>query len=268
MTKKLFVFLFLLWFVSGCQSKQITPEVTPSFHMLWIGDDSLNTSRMDMQTAMMLSEGGLKETPISMQILADSTYTLASGNMPTQVKKWISEHPVDLVVLQAFSVGQVTEEALFQTYGPDWINYFKSQNLDMVIYYPWRQLYQDEEVYQNMVDQVLELAWAKNMTIVPLGDVWQLLSERNPQINLLETDLVHPNAAGVYLNGVVFYSVFTGKSAINHPVKLSIGFDQPDTIILLDEETIQAIQEIAWLVIQTYQSQGEFSVFHELNFAK
>jgi hypothetical protein len=268
MTKKLFVFLFLLWFVSGCQAKAITPEVDPTFHILWIGDESLNTSRLDMQTAIMLSEDGLKEAPINMQMLTDTAYTLASGNMPTQVKKWISDHPVDLVILQAFSVGQVTEEGFFQTYGSDWINYFESQNLDMVIFYPWRQVYQDEGTYQNMVDQVLELAWAKDVTIVPLGDVWQLLSERNPQINLLATDLVHPNAAGVYLNGVVFYSVFTGKSAINHPVKLSIGFDQPDTIILLDEETLQAIQEVAWQVIQTYQSQGEFSVFHELTFAR
>ncbi len=268
MTKTLFAFLILSFLVSGCQPKSINAEIDPAFHMLWIGDESLNTGRLDMQTALMLSEGGQVDSFIKMQTMVNSAYTLASGNIPKQVKEWISENPVDLVVLQAFSVGQITDETLFQAYADDWISFFESEQIEMVLFYPWRQIDQELLSYQGMVNQVLELAWANHLTIAPVGDVWQLLSERNTRINLLGADYVHPSAAGVYLNGIVFYSVFTGKSALNHPVKLSIGFDQPDTIILLDEETLQEMQEAAWQIIQTYQNQGEFSVVHELIFAK
>ena len=268
MTKTLLTFLILWLLVSGCQAKSINAETDPAFHILWIGDESLNTGRLDMQTALMLTEGGQVDSFINMQTLEDSTYTLASGNLPAQVKKWISENPVNLVVLQAFSVGQVTEENLFQDYAANWISFFESEQIDIVVFYPWRQVDQDLLSYQDMVNQVLELAWANHLTIAPVGDVWQLLHERNTQINLLGVDYIHPSAAGTYLNGIVFYSVFTGKSALNHPVKLSIGFDQPDTIIVLDEETLIEIQEAAWQVIQTYQTQGEFSVIHELIFAK
>lgn len=262
---KLFACLILILLASGCSPKPVTAEITPAFNMVWVGDENQPIRQIAMQTALMISEGGQIETHLTMHTLIDSAYTIAAGTVPAQVKKSLSANEADLVVLQAFSLGQTIEEETFQTYAADWISFFETQGIKLIVFYPGRGIDQEVESYQEMVRMVLQLAWAKQLTLAPVGDVWQLLANQGSSVSLFAASNSRPSAAGVYLNSAVFYSIFTGKSPITHPVKLSIGSEQPDTIIRLDEESLQEIQEAAWQIMQTYQNQGEFTVFYELS---
>ncbi len=257
-------FLMVLMLISGCQPPSVTAEVVPGIHILWIGDETTQINSLSLQTALLLTQDGQEKKEVSMQHLERAGYTAADGNLPPQIKSYLSKNPVDLVILQAFSVGQETNPDAFHSHAADWLDFFESQQVDVILFYPWRPPDQSIEAYQQMVNLTLETAWARQLPIAPLGDGWQLLTERNAEIDVFAADQKHPSAAGLYLNGAVFYSIFTGESADNHPVKLSVDFDQPDTMIVLDEDSLKIIQETAWQVLQSYHNQGEFSVFYDL----
>ena len=266
MRRGMIVLLVLLFFLSACQIRvgRLQPPVDTSQVMLWLGDDTLNTGPLDLQTHLMLTEGGLIETELSMARLTGDTFTMAAGPVPEQVRDYVRKHKVDHVVLQAFSSGADVAHDVYFAYAEEWLAFFAAEEVPVVIFYPWRKVDQDWESYHRMVRASLQLSWAEGLTVVPLGDAWQALYEQDQAAPLFAIDQYHASAEGVYLNSLLFYQAFTGKPLSVLSVNTAIGYDQADTISLIAEDRAALLKETAAAVLAGYLERNEFSVRYDL----
>lgn len=57
--------------------------------------------------------------------------------------------------------------------------------------------------------------------LVPVGPAWQRARELRGNLPLYDADQSHPSALGQYLTACVFYSVFTKKSPLGLPNRLT-----------------------------------------------
>jgi hypothetical protein len=108
---------------------------------------------------------------------------------------------------------------LYQTWGYD--GGYQADSLDI----DWS--------YQTMSDRIhqgyLYLGQQLNLSIVPVGKVWETVKENHPQIQLYQTDKQHPSLAGSYLAASCFYAaLFKTEPNVGFSAKL----DQKQAAIL------------------------------------
>jgi len=253
----------LLVCLTACTSFSANPQNTEDqpFTILWVGDESLTF--VPMQTLLLLSEGGQVPINLKNETLINDRYSLSAGEVLQALQDYPEFEAVDLLVLQTFSAGENPPNENIQTNLKVLLEDIAPFDIDLLLFFPQRVPGQEENAYQNLVEQSLQAAWANQIPLAPIGEVWQGL-ETNPEISLTVDSPTHLSPAGVYLNASVFYSVFRGNSAVNTPVKTSIGFGQPDTIIMLDDAVINQLNEAVWQVLEGYQRQGEFITIYPL----
>lgn len=252
--------------LTSCQAAApAEPSPDTVFNMMWIGDSFLRSGPLDMQTMLMLSNGPGGNEFLQMNRLVGADHTLASGTIPERVKQGITAAKPDLLVIQAWPPGEALDEAQFLSAAETWFSFLSTLNLPVVIFYPGRTAGQDPDQYHKAVRAVLQSAWANGSIVAPLGDAWQAVQDLRPETALYTEDQKQATASGVYLSAAVFYSVFTGRSAEEHPIKTSIGFPQPDTIITLEEDLCLDIQRMTWMVMEGYRNRAEFPVEYIIN---
>lgn len=96
------------------------------------------------------------------------------------------------------------------------------------------------EGMQKRVNQCyIEMGENNRAWIAPVGEVWKVIREENPSLNLY-SDNVHPNVAGTYLAACVFYSVFFNSSSVDSYIPSHV-----------DSFTAQYIQEVVDRIMLT-----------------
>lgn len=78
----------------------------------------------------------------------------------------------------------------------------------------------------------LEMGKDNKALIAPVGEVWRIVREKKPGLNLYSDD-VHPNVTGTYLAACVFYTIFFDKASVGSSISSGV-----------DHTTAQYIQEV------------------------
>lgn len=115
---------------------------------------------------------------------------------------------------------------------------------------------------ERLIAAYEELARTHNAVMAPVGQAWKIAQEKQPALDLLVKDGIHPNPIGSYLTVCVFYSVFTGKSPIGidlpHDYKLKTGKTNADgsTEVTLSDEQATFLQECAQQALDEAKANG------------
>ena len=255
------LFFLIAILLSACSPLILTPTAVDDGleHILWVGDDQLQTGPLDMQTYLLMDLAGDSHS-IRMHRVISPRFTLASEFNQEEFLQSTDLGIMDLVIIQAFGVQRNFSEADFEKSAQTWINFFTMQGKQMVVFYPWTTAVDSELEVERLNRMIHLLGWQEGLTIIPVEPAWQSALELRPDLKLYASDGIHPSALGVYLSACVMYASISAESPIDNPVYTSIGYDNSDEIVKLDDDTIQFLQTVAWETVNDYLQKDEFRV--------
>ena len=132
-----FVFLFCM-LLSACSPLTFTPTPVNDGleHILWVGDDQLQTGPLDLQTLLLLELAGDTQS-IRMHRVISPRFTLASELDQEEFLQTVDLGTQDLVIIQAFGVQRNFSDDDFEKNARSWINFLKTQGKQVAVFYPW-----------------------------------------------------------------------------------------------------------------------------------
>ncbi|PKO14908.1 MAG: hypothetical protein CVU39_12585 [Chloroflexi bacterium HGW-Chloroflexi-10] len=252
----------LLWllYCSACQPNiNATPAPDEVQRYLWVGDDLISAGPLDMQSLLMIS---LSNYPyaVDMRRWVKPQNVLTEPVETAALVEKLELMAYDVVVLQLFGVRRDFEDNAYLDQVVEWIEVVRGQEKIAVLLYPWFSEVDSDAQKERMDGLVHQAAWRTQIVLIPVGPAWQTVQAARPDIQLYASDGLHPSAEGVYLSACVVYAVFTGTSPVGHPGYTSIGYDDPQQIVTIDEEVAAYLQTAAWETILDYQQKDEFQV--------
>lgn len=255
-----FFFLFSMLF-AACSPMTLTPTPVDDGleHILWVGDDQLQTGPLDLQTLLLLELAGDSQS-IRMRRVISPRFTMASAFNQEEFLQSVDLETQDLVIIQAFGVQRNFTAADFEKSASTWINFFKTQGTQVAVLYPWVTAVESEEESERLNRMIHLLGWQEDLTIIPVGPAWQTALALRPDLKLYASDGIHPSAIGVYLSACVLYASISAESPMDNPVYTAVGFDHPGEIVKLDGDTIRFLQTVAWETVNDYLQKDEFRV--------
>lgn len=255
------LFFLLTILFSGCSTLIPTPTVVDGGleHILWVGDDQLQTGPLDMQTYLLM-DLAVDSQSIRMHRVVSPRFTLASEFNREEFLQSTDLGTMDLVIIQAFGVQRNFSDADFEKNALTWVKFFKTRGTQIAVFYPWATAVDSEEDVERLNRMIHLLGWQEDLTIIPVGPAWESALILRPDLQLYASDGIHSSALGVYLSACVMYASISAESPMDNPVYTSIGYDRPDEIVKLDEETILFLQTVAWETVNDYLQKDEFRV--------
>ena len=188
--------------------------------VLFVGNSYTHYNNMPKLFEQMADSKGIK-----LEVLMDakSSHTFQMHSKRPELYKNIRSAKWDYVVLQGFSRELAQDEAVIDSLSLPYLKqlldsiYANNKCTNVLLYQTWGYDggYKDDSLgidwdYQTMSDRVhrgyLYVGEKLNLSIVPVGKVWETVKENNPQINLYQEDKQHPSLAGSYLAASCFYA--------------------------------------------------------------
>lgn len=142
------------------------------------------------------------------------------GEKKLQSLPMIREGAYDAVVLQDFSMQALNAPDTLLYYGQQFANEIKAKGARVFLYMTWARAF-DPYMQATITAKYEELARLCGATIVPVGPAWERARSLRPDLPLYDPDQSHPSPLGTYLTACVFYGVFTGKTPVGLPHRLT-----------------------------------------------
>ena len=147
---------------------------------------------------------------------AKSSHTFEMHSKRPELYKNIRSTKWDYIVLQGFSRELAQDRAVIDKQSIPYIKllldsiYANNSCTNVLLYQTWGYDtgFKDDTLgidwsYQTMSDRIHEgylyVSAQLNLSIVPVGKVWETVKENHPQIQLYQEDKQHPSLAGSYL---------------------------------------------------------------------
>jgi hypothetical protein len=153
----------------------------------------------------------------------------------------IGEGQYDVVVLQEGL--PLTDVDTFHEYTRLFVAEIRETGAEPVLFMEWsRKGLTTQEIAQAYGDIASELG----VDVAPVGIAWQRAMGERPELDMYDSDDIHPSTYGHYLAVNVIYATIFGRS----PVGLTW-----DCYGALTGEEVTFLQNIAWETVQEYQAQ-------------
>ena len=215
--------------------------------VLFVGNSYTHYNNMPKLFEQMADSKG-----VQLEVLMDakSSHTFEMHSKRPELYKNIRSTKWDYIVLQGFSRELAQDRAVIDIQSIPYIKllldsiYANNSCTNVLLYQTWGYDtgFKDDTLgidwsYQTMSDRIHEgylyVSAQLNLSIVPVGKVWETVKENHPQIQLYQEDKQHPSLAGSYLAASCFYAALF-KTAPN------LSFTAK-----LDPKQAAVIQEIA-----------------------
>ena len=203
--------------------------------VLFVGNSYTHYNNMPKLFEQMADSKGVK-----LEVLMDakSSHTFQMHSKRTELFKNIRSTKWDYVVLQGFSRELAQDRAVIDKDSIPYIKqlldsiYANNSCTNVLLYQTWGYDtgFKDDSLgidwtYQTMSDRIHEgylyVSEQLNLSIVPVGKVWETVKENHPQIELYQEDKQHPSLAGSYLAASCFYSaLFKTEPNLSFTAKL------------------------------------------------
>ena len=162
----------------------------------------------------------------------------------SEAPELISAGNYDVVVLQDY-MSPLTDVESFHKYTRLFVEEIKSAGAEPLLFMTWaRELLTTEDIAKAHKDIAKEL----DVNVAPVGLAWERAMEERPDLDMYDTDKLHPSIHGSYLAVNVFYATIFGKS----PLGLSYLPSEEGGVT---EDEAKFLQHIAWETVQAYQAQ-------------
>jgi len=203
--------------------------------ILFVGNSYTHYNNMPNLFEQMADSKGVK---IEVLMDAKSSHTFKMHAKRPELYKSINSAKWDYVVLQGFSRELAQDRAVIEKESLPYIKqlldsiYANNSCTNVLLYQTWGydNGFKDDSLgidwtYQTMSDRIHEgylfVSEKLNLTIVPVGKVWETVKENHPQIQLYQEDKQHPSLAGSYLAASCFYSaLFKTEPNLSFTAKL------------------------------------------------
>lgn len=219
--------------------------------VLFVGNSYTHYNNMPKLFENMAQSKGIR---IEVTMDAKSSHTFEMHSKRPELYANIRSKKWDYVVLQGFSRELAQDKEVIDSSSIPYVKqlldsiYSNNKCTNVLLYQTWGYDggFQDDTLgiswtYQEMSDRIhqgyLHVSEIFNLTVVPVGKVWETIKENNPQINLYQPDKQHPSMAGSYLAASCFYAaLFKTEPNINF-------------IASLERKQAEYIQEVAGTVV-------------------
>jgi len=203
--------------------------------VLFVGNSYTHYNNMPKLFEQMADSKGVK-----LEVLMDakSSHTFQMHSKRSELYNNIRSTKWDYVVLQGFSRELAQDRSVIDTMSIPYIKqlldsiYANNSCTNVILYQTWGYDtgYKDDSLgidwsYQTMSDRIhqgyLYVSEQLNLSIVPVGKVWETVKENHPQIQLYQQDKQHPSLAGSYLAASCFYAaLFKTEPTVDFTAKL------------------------------------------------
>jgi len=244
-------FILLLVFVLQCGIYFAQP-----MRVLFVGNSYTHYNNMPKLFEQMADSKGVR-----LEVLMDakSSHTLEMHSKRPELYANIRSKKWDYVVLQGFSRELAQDKSIIDSNSIPYIKqlldsiYTNNRCTNVLLYQTWGYDggYKDDSLnidwtYQEMSDRVhqgyLYVGEQLNLTIIPVGKVWETVKENYPQIQLYQPDKQHPSIAGSYLSAACFYAALfktepnLGFTSTLDPKQAAIIQEVAGTLVLLNKQ--------------------------------
>ena len=203
--------------------------------VLFVGNSYTHYNNMPKLFEQMADSKGVK-----LEVLMDakSSHTFQMHSKRPELYKSIRSTKWDYVVLQGFSRELAQDRAVIDKESLPYIKqlldsiYANNSCTNVLLYQTWGYDtgFKDDSLgidwtYQTMSDRIHEgylyVSEKLNLSVVPVGKVWETVKENHPEIELYQEDKQHPSLAGSYLAASCFYSaLFKTEPNLSFTAKL------------------------------------------------
>jgi len=245
--KRILLLLTILVALSGCAHEPTcTDNSGLSTRVLFIGNSYTSVNDLPgVFTQLACSGQHLVKTGSFVQ----GGWTLADHLTDSNTQSELETGEWDYVVLQEQSIMPALEQSRTQYMYPaarTLVQMIRDNGAQPVFFMTWGHRdgapYFGVKDYESMQDGIisgyLTIADELDVPVAPVGSVWELVRQLDPEINLWQYDGSHPNENGTYLAACVFYAVIFQES----PEGLTYTAQIP-------AETAQTLQSIAASVV-------------------
>ena len=232
--------LFGLFCLSAAHAAD-EPTVNP-MNVLFIGNSYTHMNGMpEIFEKIAVS----KKIKINVEMSAKSSHTFKMHcNRPEMFEK-IRSKKWDYVVIQGFSRELMYSYEQIDTASIPYFNkivdsiHANNPCTNILLYMTWgykngSDLIPETDTYLKMADRVANgykyLSNIYDVPIVPVGDVWRNIREKQPQIGLYTEDDQHPTIYGSFLAACSFYSAIFKSSPIEGYVPPNVDLKNAETI--------------------------------------
>ena len=235
--------LFLIFLFAGCVPAS-PPQPEQPLQILFIGNSYTFVNQMPEMFANLAESGGHR---VEVTSLAKSGYSLTDHTQDPETNAVLQGQRWDYVILQEKSdLPVLSGEKEGKMYlGVRQLNQLAvEQSAETVLFMPWA--YRDGFPSAGLIDYpamqssvanaYMAIAREFDLSVAPVGIVWQAALILDPQLALWNMDGSHPSPLGSYLAANVFYALIIEQSPV--------GLPHPDS----DEvktEIAKFVQEIA-----------------------
>jgi len=222
-----------------------TPEPTaaPQYKILFVGNSlTFWNSGLQYYIARLADSADLPLIVKAYSVVEPGA-TLETMWKQTGARGMIEKNNYDVVILQDALPN--TNVEMFHTYAREFIEEIRDAGAEPVLFMTWaRKELTTEEIAQAYLDIATEL----DVAVAPVGLAWQRAMEERPELDMYDTDKIHPSIHGSYLTVNVMYATIFGES----PVGLSyLPLGNPG----VTEEEAAFLQRIAWEMAQESPAQ-------------
>ena len=203
--------------------------------VLFVGNSYTHYNNMPKLFEQMADSKGVK-----LEVLMDakSSHTFQMHSKRPELYKSINSAKWDYVVLQGFSRELAQERPVIDSMSIPYVKqlldsiYANNSCTNVLLFQTWGYDggYKDDSLgidwnYQQMSDRVhqgyLYLSEQLNLSVVPVGKVWETVKENHAEIQLYQEDKQHPSLAGSYLAASCFYAaLFKTEPNLSFTAKL------------------------------------------------
>lgn len=203
--------------------------------VLFVGNSYTHYNNMPKIFEQMADSKGVQ---LEVVMDAKSSHTFQMHCKRPELYKNIRSTKWDYVVLQGFSRELAQDRAVIDAMSIPYIKqlldsiYANNSCTNVLLYQTWGydSGFKDDTLgidwsYQTMSDRIHEgylyVSQQLNLSIVPVGKVWETVKENHPQIQLYQEDKQHPSLAGSYLAASCFYAaLFKTEPNLSFTAKL------------------------------------------------
>jgi hypothetical protein len=241
------VLLILVTSACGKTTSEAAPTPGPPDRILFIGT-SLTYWNNGLEHHMVQLAGSANP-PLVIQ--ADSVVRSGAPLRTlwkyTEARDTIVEGDYDVVVLQ--DALPLTDVDTFHEYTRMFVEETRESGAEPVLFMTWprRAFFTTEETTMEEISQAhRDIAAELGVDVAPVGFAWQRAMEGRPELDLYDTDKIHPSIYGSYLAVSVIYATVFGAS----PVGLAYLPSENEGVT---EEEAAFLQRVAWETVQEYE---------------
>jgi hypothetical protein len=168
------------------------------------------------------------------------------GARGLNTRKIIENGKFDIVVLQEWSLGTVSEEDSAVYYLGLFSDLVRKQGAKPYYYMTWAREKSPQQ--QETISRVYrEAAAANKATVVPVGEAWAEAQRERPDFRLYYPDGSHPAELGTYLAACVFVATITGELPESIPGVISVTDSRGENLILMmvDKPDVEFCRKVA-----------------------